>query len=702
MTSPQPEPDASLLDLILGPPGEGAFLTTPGDAQHNRPGNAVAYPNTAEGRARYMNDAADAMKQGRNNFLSSVVWDESVLTDDDLKLTKQTPALYYPTLWADVDDPGHLDRERRKQLERRCHVRTQSGTPRRFHLRLPLAQPITDRDEFERLNRRLADALGGVDAAKSYPYMWLTTPGSIRFKPEYPKGRRVSMSSMNEGQRWTADELGVLFDSWGVEQRDVRSHAGSGAIVPEAINWDAIPRTVREHYKQIDVHDDKSKGYGAFLKRCATQGLTMGQALWLSLDDPEGLVPSRYSQENIENQITGTYQKFQTPPTGKVSGKQERGMTSARIDNNSDNPFEPDNLRLRRLDEMEEQVFEPVGVGLYEGAVTVLIGDEESAKTTLTLHLLAALATGKGWAPWDIPAGEPRRVVLIATEPNMVKTRLKLLGVAEDSPHLMVFTDEVGGDFPTFPNDTYTDALLEFDPDFVVIDMWADSVEKLNLKDPQDALAAMKTWVKFATTTSSSVLLLAHTNRNNGQAVKARDIYGLTLALRKSARATIMSFIHPGDGMLYVGVEKINMQHPGDTHRFRIGSVDTGLATRRGNPITVAQLNFEDTVSSKVWDLYLDSLGKASSDEGKMTTGKALVEVLERGSTPRPQAIAEVNQVLVDNGRPEVSPRAIDNAWQTICDEGQAGKPRRNSKREKLWSLVYADHDREDDDCSGD
>lgn len=90
------------------------------------------------------------------------------------------------------------------------------------------------------------------------------------------------------------------------------------------------------------------------------------------------------------------------------------------------------------------------------------------------------------------------------------------------------------------------------------------------------------------------------------------------------------------------------------------------------------------------------------SDNAKMTAAKALTQVLEKGRTPRPQAIIETNEILAEHGCAAVTPRTVDNAWQSIVDDGQAGQARRNAKREKLWSLTYAEHDRDDDDCNDD
>lgn len=358
-------------------------------------------------------------------------------------------------------------------------------------------------------------------------------------------------------------------------------------------------------------------------------------------------------------------------------------------------------LKLRKLNEMTEKIFEPVGVGLFESAVTVLLGSEESLKTTLSIHIMAAIATGKGWEPFDIPPGDPQRVALIVTEPSMVKTRLGLLGVAPDSDYLQIFTDEGGSDFPTFPNDTYSQELEEFDPQLVVLDMWADTVDGLMLKDGQQSLEALRPWVSFASKTGASVLLLAHTNRSNGQAMEARDIYGLTSSLRKKARVTLLAFVHPDDGSLYVGVEKANIGTDKNTHTFRVVSADTGLTNRRGEPVTVPQLAYIETLPERVWSLFVDGRAKKSDDRKKPTVGEILVEVLRRGHTPRPQAIKECQELMQEKGFPAPSERAIDNAWRSIVDDGQAGQARRNAKKEKMWSLSYANREREAD-CSGD
>ncbi len=274
------------LALFMGPAdGRGAILISTG----TRPNYATAYPNTDAGREQMAHAAAEASTT--NVFLSSVVWDQSVLdAGDGLTLSNATPAQWFPCLWADIDRPQDLDKDRRRVLEQRAHIRVRSGTPGRYHLRLPLADPIRDRAEFARLNLWLADALGGVDRDKSHPAMWLTTPGTKRFKDDYPRGRSISVVSQDAADPWTVDELTALFASWGVPEPRLAVTVDPDDIDAEPIAEDALPGAVRAFIRGHDGwnsgarHTDHYKFVGEMYKAHTRGRMTEGQALFASLN----------------------------------------------------------------------------------------------------------------------------------------------------------------------------------------------------------------------------------------------------------------------------------------------------------------------------------------------------------------------------------------------------------------------------------
>src|SRR5690606_7484784 len=141
------------LDLIFGPPGEGVFATSPGHPQDNRPRNAVFYPNTDAGRDMHLAEAKKLAANGQNSFLNSVVWSESAagLTGQGLVIGEDIQPLSFLCLWVDVDK-GLTEKARTllKQLIAKRAVLTYSGGTtaegkKKFHLRIPLDEPLTDR-----------------------------------------------------------------------------------------------------------------------------------------------------------------------------------------------------------------------------------------------------------------------------------------------------------------------------------------------------------------------------------------------------------------------------------------------------------------------------------------------------------------------------------------------------------------------------
>lgn len=715
MTSPQSEPDTSLLDLILGPPGEGAFLTTPGDGTNNRPGYAIAYPNTVEGRAHYMADARTHQANGRNNFLSSVVWDGSVLSDDSLRLTKQTPALYYPTLWADVDTPRELDKGRRVALERRGHIRTRSGTPGRFHLRLPLDVPITDPVEFERLNLQLADALGGVDAAKSYPYMWLTTPGFTRFKPEYPRGKTVMMTSMDGGPRWSGDALRSLFASWGIEERAARTYTGDASIEPEAIDWDALPESVRQNYSMIPLEGDRSEAIWHWWLWCKKRHLSVGQTYYISTAlDPEGYIASKYdSDQSIASQISRAYEKAppvsttKAPPTDKVSGEKETGMTTGHENDNTKEPYVPD---------LEEYVVESAAEGemvltrwLWDrwvplGELSLIAGYEESMKSTVCIWVAAQVTKGRLAGEYK---GTPKNVLYIATEDSWHGTLRPRLSVA-GADMSRVFRMRPSDSKRSYINavkfiaqirrvvEEHGIALIVFDP---IVSVLGDT----NVEKEESLREAIDPIIDMADDLRVGLLGIKHFTKLDS--TDPAKLLSGNRAWSLIARATIMVVNDPDSdtGGRIIGVHKSNITKKPVPQRFSpllrditIEGVTSEMPTVQwdGDSPYTAQEALEVTHARK----------RGREREEKPKRPKAfdwLAKFLhDNGPMPRQEVIDANEEELPTQGFGAYSESTLDKAWRDLGDKGLHGLRRTGADGQALWSVATNDPGGEQSEAS--
>lgn len=270
---------------------------------------------------------------------------------------------------------------------------------------------------------------------------------------------------------------------------------------------------------------------------------------------------------------------------------------------------------------------------LPRGAVTLLIGDEGIGKSLYWVLLVAHLTTGKGCPELGIPAGEPKHVVLLLAEngfSDMDRPRLEALGADLDYIHVIA-VDSDGTGAPSF--DFYTQSLIEDmgeDIALIVADPWLDTVPaNLNVKDGQQAKRALRPWRETAIKKDCAVLLVAHTNRTS--ASSARDRYGATAELRKTARMSLYAQVDQETELLSIGAEKSNLIQAGS--KAKLFSIQS--KPRDGWDEEVPFLRFEGESNKTVADLIAEDF------EEKRTNGEAspasevdevLLSILAHGS----------------------------------------------------------------------
>lgn len=300
------------------------------------------------------------------------------------------------------------------------------------------------------------------------------------------------------------------------------------------------------------------------------------------------------------------------------------------------------------------------------GNVTVLVGDEGIGKSLYWVWMTVALTTGKGVPTAGIPAGEPRHVLLFLAEngwQDMDRPRLEVAGANLEYVHVIAANEDGTGAGTFGP---YTQRLIEDMPDkpaLIVADPWLDTVPgTLNVKDGQQAKMALRPWRELAVKHNAGVLLVAHTNRI--ASASARDKYGATAELRKTARMTLYAQQDDETGYLAVGPEKSNLVPSGakaDLFQF--------------NATTPA--GFTDTVP------YLGYAGEAEYTASELIEQKAVI-ASELG---KPETI-DAKDVILDflkmrNGTSPVT--AIKEFWEAQDMKRPTWRTIQNSKRK--WGI---------------
>lgn len=137
--------------------------------------------------------------------------------------------------------------------------------------------------------------------------------------------------------------------------------------------------------------------------------------------------------------------------------------------------------------------------------------------------------------------------------------------VGADLDYITTICEEPNGaGVPTFPRHMPVMDSLRHTLALVIVDAWIDTVAGAQIKDPQNARAAMQPWADYATRTGAAVILVTHANRVDTPDIRLR--YGLSGALRQVAR-TIFA-VDPVSKALVVGIDKINVGSARIAHRF--------------------------------------------------------------------------------------------------------------------------------------
>jgi len=296
--------------------------------------------------------------------------------------------------------------------------------------------------------------------------------------------------------------------------------------------------------------------------------------------------------------------------------------------------IESDGLFVVRFSQIETKRVEYLLPGLIpKEQTTILIGEEGVGKGLYCSYLIAQLTSGD----------EPKNILLISSEDHpesVIKSRLQVAGAADSLVFLTVKDPETLTGVPTFPKDlpTVEKFIQKLAIDVVVIDPWLSVVSgNIQIKDTQQARAALDPLNALARNTGVSIILVTHTNRQVG--TSTRNMYGATVALRQASRFCLMAVADPNESdILYVGVEKSNLSEKSPAVKFRKVSID-GTAklevTDESLNITINQVleTFNQVSDGRVTDKWEALIILASSQDWFVSRPDIVDLYVEDGST---------------------------------------------------------------------
>jgi len=337
--------------------------------------------------------------------------------------------------------------------------------------------------------------------------------------------------------------------------------------------------------------------------------------------------------------------------------------------------------------------------------VTVLVGDEGIGKSLFWVMIVAAVTTGRGLPGFGIPPGPPLKVLLTVTEDDwasVVKPRLEVAGA--DLENIEVTCAESDGTgTPEFPGDMHLISHSWTHYDLIVVDAWVETLPRiLNIQRPQEARRALHPWKQLASQLNCAVLLLTHTNRVGTD--NARDKYGLTGELRKSARLTLWAQ-KDEKGVLTVGPEKSNLTSQTLATEFAITTVQKFAPTTAPdgtiqNDGTVPRLDVVGQSKRTANDILGDVVSAGQNDIGGNECERFLIDfIIDSGGEV---AAKEATRHMVENGfnRVEIN-HARERARHPRIKTGRKGFGKGSYF---VWSVDSSDSDDGttsdvDDDC---
>jgi len=283
------------------------------------------------------------------------------------------------------------------------------------------------------------------------------------------------------------------------------------------------------------------------------------------------------------------------------------------------------------------------------GAVTILDGDPDLGKSTVTLDIAARVTTGRPM-PDGTGGGEPADVIVVSYEDHLAATirpRLDAAGADVSRVHALSIATEHGPDMPSLPDDLalLDETIRATGAVLVIVDpLMAALGGSVDSHRDQDVRRVLAPLARIAETSAAAALTVRHLRKSGG----ASPLYagGGSIGIIGAARSALLVAADPQDPERRVlARSKCNLAAPVPSLGYRLVPAESTVAVE-----------------------WLGAVGH---------TAGALIEAAGHGAEERTER-TEAEQWLLDALRD--APRPVKDVRREARAEGIADRTLRRAK----------------------
>ena len=291
--------------------------------------------------------------------------------------------------------------------------------------------------------------------------------------------------------------------------------------------------SVKQEFNRI-LGSDRSEWAWNIESKMFINGASKEEVKFVLLNAPESMV--KFTERNVDSEVNRVYAKVEAEDREIAEELENNPKKLKRLDKGSNGIVRLEDTELRgkkpqkgeikikRVDEIEP--FDPTDFWLIEGlwennSVGVIGAPSKSFKSTLTLNLACAVATGK---PFDGREVKQGAVLIIQGENNLSMEQHKIYSITGKTELPIYFVDD---NITMDHIYKLKDSIIELGIKLLIIDPMYLLFGSGDINKHQDIVLRLEMLSDLSKKTNCSIMLVHHSRKlERGAKIQTSDMYG--------------------------------------------------------------------------------------------------------------------------------------------------------------------------------